>query len=103
MECIRCHGFSSSRVCHSCSQRLDAVDYALAELQKAELAMLKKELGEAWAAYHEERDRLDWLESELAREGADRPLSLFRRNVPITRQAIDEAMAADCSPPQRSE
>lgn len=47
-----------------------------------------------------ERDaaRLDWLEKEFERElltthALVGPVSLFRRNVPITRAAIDEAMA----------
>lgn len=48
-----------------------------------------------------ERDkaRLDFLESEMKRELTCTQTvtpcrSLFRRNVPITREAIDEAMAA---------
>lgn len=41
-----------------------------------------------------DRERLDWLESELLREMpyvAHGPVSLFRRNEPITRAAIDAA------------
>ena len=43
-------------------------------------------------------DRMDWLESEMEREqaalksGSAVPISLFRRNLPITREAIDRAM-----------
>lgn len=44
--------------------------------------------------------RLDWLEGEYERElkctrTAMLPISIFRRNVPITRAMIDEAMAAE--------
>lgn len=44
----------------------------------------------------EDRERLDWLEGEKARENGplnrDIGISLFRRNYPITRSAIDAAM-----------
>lgn len=36
-----------------------------------------------------DRARLDWLESEMERDGNH---SLFRQNMPITRAAIDAAM-----------
>ena len=35
---------------------------------------------------------LDWLEGELEREASSKYPSLFRRNFPITREAIDAAM-----------
>ena len=39
--------------------------------------------------------RMDYLESEAIREiDLTGPRSLFRRNMPITREAIDEALAA---------
>lgn len=38
--------------------------------------------------------RMDYLESEAIREiDLQAPRSLFRRNVPITREAVDEALA----------
>ena len=54
-------------------------------------------------AAHPDKARLDYLERELSFEAKylrdctreDRPLSLFRRNVPITRAAIDEAMGSN--------
>jgi hypothetical protein len=47
-----------------------------------------------------DKSRLDWLEGEMAREKKQikegtlgtAPASLFRRNVPITRESIDESM-----------
>jgi hypothetical protein len=50
------------------------------------------------AALRTDAERLDWLEGELEREqdlrlagSLELPRSLFRRNVPITRAAIDAA------------
>jgi len=61
--------------------------------QKAECVTLGEKLAEA----REDSARLDWLEGEMAYEqrciehGQLIPSSLFRRNVPITRAAIDAA------------
>ena len=58
------------------------------------------ELESVQHALTKESSRLDWLEGELTREQEavseqrQLPWSLFRRNVPVTRKAIDEAMAA---------
>lgn len=67
------------------------------KLAKAYLAL------RALADEGRDKERLDWLENEVAREqeylSVERsqrtgpvPNSLFRRNVPITREAIDAAM-----------
>lgn len=47
MECIRCHGFSSTRVCWSCSQRVDAIDFAMNTSLRAQLATSEALLQEA--------------------------------------------------------
>ena len=64
--------------------RVEAAE-ALAAQREAENATLRREV-----------ERLDWLEGEMRREfNSDRPHdSLFRRNVPITRAAIDAAIDA---------
>lgn len=46
MICERCGGFSSPRICWSCSQRVDAVDYALLE------------------SYRRDAERYRWLRSK---------------------------------------
>ena len=54
------------------------------------IAELEVELVEA----RKDTERLDWLEMEMQREGGDlfNVRSLFRRNQPITRAAIDASM-----------
>lgn len=65
----------------------------------------------ALSAAQRDSDRLDWLEGEREREravndrlnsepnsGAKWPRSLFRQNVPITRQAIDAAISGGSTP-----
>lgn len=64
-------------------------------LQDAEKQRLVKERDDML----EDKERLDWLEKELEFEqdfikrGVEYPRSLYRRNVPITREAIDDARA----------
>lgn len=50
-------------------------------------------------AYRRDSERMDWLENEMSRELMDIAVgipvkSLFRRNLPITRQAIDAEIRA---------
>src|ERR1022692_3129213 len=46
------------------------------------------------AELRRDKERLDWLEGELAREAVNMfPLALFRRNRPITRADIDDSRA----------
>jgi len=43
-----------------------------------------------------DKRRMDYLESEAIREiDLQAPRSLFRRNMPITREAVDEALTED--------
>lgn len=63
--------------------------------QRAEIADLKAKLAEA----QKDSARLDWLEAEMRYEQIhDGYRSLFRRNYPITRTAIDAAMSAPAEP-----
>lgn len=50
MECERCHGFSSTRICWSCSQRPDAIDHALLESYRKDAERYR------WL-----RDKADWI------------------------------------------
>ena len=46
-------------------------------------------------ALRKDRERLDWLEMEMAIEFEDgKYRALFRQNMPITREAIDAALSA---------
>ena len=55
------------------------------------------------AELEKDAERLDYLEREMELESrgwrdegyADRPLALFRRNVPITRASLDAAIQAE--------
>jgi len=68
----------------------------------AEFAELLDEAAAAIEALQADAERLDYLEREKAIEEKylrdlsrdDRPLALFRRNMPITRAAIDAARKA---------
>lgn len=72
-----------------------------ADGRNARIAELEAEV----AALRRDRERLDWLEGEFQREhdwmmtaqwgGNPCPKSLFRKNEPITREAIDAARAAE--------
>lgn len=47
MVCIRCGGFSSTRICHPCSTRPDAITHAYVEMLEREIAALKAQLAES--------------------------------------------------------
>lgn len=47
MNCVRCGGFSSTRTCWSCSQRLDAIEFSLLE------------------TYRKDAERYRWLQQHL--------------------------------------
>lgn len=67
------------------------VERDLHNAAKKEIAAKDREIAEL----RKDRERLDWLGNEVDREMNSRSpyvLSLFRRNVPVTREAIDAVM-----------